>query len=170
MGGVAAFIQNNACQLEMADFWGAVFHHLRTIIDHRVFTHCHQRTTGHLRPAPDAIHQFGQLCAALAFDQSHFNRQACTLKQGNAVFTGRHLNGLLCLIAQTTLWRVHDPLKREIIIGGGHNTEIGHRITDFQTFIEPWTANHTIRQTDGQEPILKGTHLVGCPNQNRHFI
>ena len=87
-----------------------------------------------------------------------------------AMLTRRDLDFLLRNIAQPPFRRVHDPLKREIIIRAGDNPEIGHRVTDFLPLVETWTPDDTIRQAYGQKPILKSPHLMRRAYQNRHVI
>ncbi|MEL6622481.1 MAG: hypothetical protein AAFQ11_06360, partial [Pseudomonadota bacterium] len=36
--------------------------------------------------------------------------------------------------------------------------------------IKPRPAYDAVRQTNGQEPILKGAHLVGSTDEDRHVI
>ena len=130
----------------------------------------HVFTVDQSAPAQDAVNQFGQGHPALTLDQSGLHRQPRAFQQRHTVRARGHLDGLLRLVAKTTFGCVHDPLEREIIVGRGHDAEIGHRIADLHPLIEARAADHTIRQTDGQEPILEGAHLVGRPHEDRHLV
>ena len=74
------------------------------------------------------------------------------------------------LVAKATFGGVDDPFKRQIIVRRHRQTEIAHGIANLQTFIEPWPADHPVRQADGQKPVFERPHLMRRAHQNGHIV
>ena len=111
-----------------------------------------------------------QLARALTFDCAFLQSDPCPVDQRHAIISRRGLDDLLRFIAEAALRRIHNPLERQIVIGRGHDAEIGHRIADFEPFIKARTADDAIGQTDRQETVLEGAHLVGRTHENSHVV
>ena len=147
-GGIAAFVQDDLGQLHMTDVGIA----------------CHPT------PAAQILGQLTQRSAALALDLTAVDGQPCPFEQRNAILARRDLDLLLCLVAKAPLGRVDNALKGQIVLRRDHQPEIGHSVANLEPLVESRPANHPVGQTDGQETVLKGAHLVAGAHQNRHLV
>ena len=128
------------------------------------------RVARHPAPARQALNKDAKLFRPLAADSFLFEQDPRSFDERNPVGPRAGLDLLLCDIAKAALGRVHDPLKRKVVVGADHEAEIRHRVADFQTLIEPRPADHAVGQTDGQEPIFKRPHLVRRAHEDCHVI
>ena len=142
--GIAAFVQNDLGQFRVRDL--RLKDHLRhRLFDPGIIIHDGLRR-GHAAPAGNIIDQMAQSASAFAFDQPGLLRQPRAFDKGNTVAARGDLDGLPGLVTQPAFWRVHDPLKREIIIGRDNDAKIGHSIADLHPLVKTRPANDTIGQ------------------------
>mmetsp|Transcript_29177 Transcript_29177/g.56349 ORF Transcript_29177/g.56349 Transcript_29177/m.56349 type:complete len:659 (+) Transcript_29177:738-2714(+) len=174
MGGVATFIQDDLGQFHMGQTRRAIIDTGRgtTIVQHRIVIQSDfdPRAAQFRVPAINTFNQRPQCGAALALDQPLFNGDPRAFDERDTVGACRNLNRLLGLVAEAPFRRVHNPLKRQIIVRGHHDPEIGHRISDLHPLVEPRATDHAIWQSDGQKPILKRPHLVRGADEDCHFV
>ena len=145
---VAAFIKDHLGQFDMGICFGA---HLRV-------------------PTVQTIDKNTKLFQSLPAQELPLNTKPRALNKRHAIGPRGALDGLHCFVAEAALGRIHDPLKRQIIVLRHRQPEIGHGIADLHPFVESWAADHTIGQPNRQKPILKRPHLVRRAHKDRHII
>ncbi len=121
-------------------------------------------------PAVDALDEGAQLTRALARDPALGQQEARALVQRHAMAPRTALDRLLRLVAQTALGGVHHPLEGQVIFRADGQSKIRHRVAHLEPLVEARPADDAIGQTDRQEAILEGPHLVGRAHEDRHVV
>ncbi len=73
-------------------------------------------------------------------------------------------------VANPTLWRVDDPLERQVVVLALHQPQIRNRIPDFRPLEEPRAAHHRVGQLQHDEAVFEAAHLERRANQDRHVF
>ena len=121
-------------------------------------------------PAVDPLDQRLEFRAALAAEPLRRQKQPRPLDQTNTIRSRRALDRLLRLVAKAALGRVHDPLERQIVVGGHGETEVGHGVADFHPLVEAGAADDAVGKADCQKSVLEGPHLVARAHQDGDFV
>ena len=123
-----------------------------------------------VEPTVEVANQFGQPLATLTLDRAAFHSDPRAFDQRHAIGAGQHLDRLHRLVAQAAAGRVDDAFKRQIVVLRDRQAEIGHRVADLHPLIEARTTDDAIGQTNGQETVLKGAHLVRGAHEDGHIV